>query len=122
MHGSSYTPEPSRPAYQRADVDDALLAEARQALLGSLVDLPVATAFDQFAMQTQFNGAMKSLCLYARARAVPIEKLIVAVKFAWATLGEPRVRFGEAAPDVIGGAVSACIECYFQAEASRRAD
>ena len=122
MHRSSYTPEPSRPAYQRADVDDASLAEARHALLAALVDLPVATAFDQFAMQAQFSGAMTTLCLYARARDVPIEKLLVTVKFAWATLGEPRVRFGEAAPDVIGGAVSACIECYFKAEASRRAD
>ncbi|MCY7378111.1 MAG: hypothetical protein LH467_02080 [Gemmatimonadaceae bacterium] len=122
MHNTPYTPEPSRPSYQSADVDDVLLAEARGALLTVLVDLPVATAFDQVAIQTRFSGAMASLCLYARARGVPIEKLIVAVKYAWATLGEPRVRFGEAAPDVIGGAVSACIECYFTAEASRRAD
>ncbi|MEO7712650.1 MAG: hypothetical protein ABIV10_07015 [Gemmatimonadaceae bacterium] len=122
MHHTPYTPEPSRPSYQSADVDDVLIAEARGALLSALADLPVATAFDQVAIQTRFSDAMTSLCLYARPRGVPIEKLIVAVKYAWATLGEPRVRFGEAAPDVIGGAVSACIECYFTADASRRAD
>lgn len=122
MHHTPYTPEPSRPPYQSADVDDLLLTEARSALLTALVDLPVATAFDQVAIQTRFSAPMTSMCLYARARGVPIEKLIVAVKYAWATLGEPRVRFGEAAPDIIGGAVSACIECYFTAQASRRAD
>lgn len=122
MHHTPYTPEPSRPSVQSADVDDLLLAEARGALLTVLVDLPVATAFDQVAIQTRFSRAMTSLCQYARARGVPIERLIVAVKYAWATLGEPRARYGEAAPDVIGGAVSACIECYFTADASGRAD
>lgn len=122
MHRTSHTPEPSRPPYRSAEVDDALLVEARRALLISLVDLEVATAFDQVAIQERFSGSMTSLCQFARARGVPVEKLLVAVKFAWATLGEPRVRFGEAAPDVIGGAVRACIECYFTAEASRRAD
>ena len=122
MHHTPYTREPARPPYQTADVDDLFLAEARSALLTALVDLPVATAFDQVAIQTRFSSPMSSLCLYARARGVPIEKLIVAVKYAWATLGEHRVRFGEAAPDIIGGAVSASIECYFTSDVSRRAD
>lgn len=122
MHRTSHTSEPSRPPYRSAEVDDALLAEARRALLATLVGLEVATAFDKVAIQERFSGSMTSLCLFARARGVPVEKLLVAVKYAWATLGEPRVRFGEAAPDVIGGAVGACIACYYTAEASGRAD
>lgn len=122
MHHTPYNPEPSRRSFQSADVDDVLVAEARSALLTVLDDLPVATAFDQEAIHARFSGTMASVCVSARSRGVPIEKLIIAVKHAWATLGEPRVRYGEAAPDVIGGAVSACIECYFSADASRRAD
>lgn len=122
MHHTPYTPAVSRTPAQSPDADDALIAEARRVLLDALVDLPVAPAFDPLAVRTHFNGTMAPVCVYVRERGVPIEKLLVAVKLAWATLGEPRARFGEAAPDVLGGVVSACIECYFAADSRERAD
>ncbi len=122
MHHTPYTPTASRTPVQSAEADDALIAEARRVLLDALVDLPVASAYDTPALRTHFNGTMAPLCVYVRARDVPIEKLLVAVKLAWATLGEPRARLGEAAPDVLGGVVSACIECYFAGDARERAD
>ena len=122
MHDLPYTPAVSRSPVQSLDADDALIAEARRVLLDALVELPVAPAFESLALSTRFNGTMAPLCASVRARDVPIEKLLVAVKLAWATLGEPRARFGEAAPDVLGGVVTACIECYFSPDTSERAD
>ena len=122
MHHSPHTPAVSRTPVQNLDADDELIAEARRVLLDALADLPVAPAYDPLALRTRFNGTMAPLCTYVRARDVPIEKLLVAVKLAWATLGEPRARFGEAAPDVLGGVVSACIECYYSADTNVRAD
>lgn len=122
MQHTPYTPVASRAPVQTPDADDALIAEARRVLLAALVDLPVAPAYDPLALRSRFNAFMALLCMRVRARDVPIEKLLVAVKLAWATLGEPRARFGEAAPDVLGGVVSACIECYFSADTNERAD
>ena len=122
MHDSPYTPAVSRTPVQNMEADDALIAESRRVLLDALVDLPVAPAYDSSVLRTRFNGTMAPLCAYVRARDVPIEKLLVAVKLAWATLGEPRARLGEAAPDVLGGVVSACIDCYFSADTKERAD
>lgn len=122
MHHTPYTPAVSRTPVQSQDADDVLIAEARRVLLDALVDLPVAPAFDPLALRTHFTGTMAPLCVHVRAHGVPIERLLIAVKLAWATLGEPRTRFGEAAPDVLGGVVSACIERYFAADTGERAD
>lgn len=122
MRHTPYTPAASRTPVQSPEADDELIAEARRVLLGALVELPVASAFDAVVLRTHFNGTMAPLCVYVRARDVPIEKHLIAVKLAWATLGESRARFGEAAPDVLGGVVSACIDCYYSADSGERAD
>jgi hypothetical protein len=58
----------------------------------------------------------------SRRKGVPIEKLIVAIKLAWASVPEIRLRLGETAPDTLTSMVTACIEAYFADEQRPRGD
>ncbi len=122
MHYSITTPPKSRPAERPTPVDDALVAEARAALSGALASAPLTGSLTRRASEALFRAPVAGLCRSSRARNVPIEKLIVAIKLAWASLTEERIRLGETAPDALAGAVSACIGSYYIDEERQRAD
>ena len=122
MHYKITTPPASRAAERPNPIDDALIAEARGTLSAAVESLPLTTSLNRRTSQELFRAPMAALCGSTRPRGVPIEKLIVAIKLAWGSLTEVRVRFGETAPDTLAGAVSACIESYFADGEPQRAD
>ena len=122
MHYTFTTPPASRAADRPTPIDDALVADARRLLTNAVASLPSAVLLSRRGMQTLFAGPMTTLCAAGVARAVPVEKLIVAIKLAWASMAEARLSLGEAAPDALSGAVSACIEAYFHPASRRQAD
>jgi hypothetical protein len=122
MHYTITTPPSSRPAERPTPIDDALVAEARSTLSDALGSLPFAASLNRRTSEAHFRAPMTALCGATYPRDVPIEKLIVAIKLAWGSLAEARLRLGESAPDALAGAVTACIEAYFAAEERRRTD
>ena len=122
MHYSITTPPKSRPAERPSPIDDALITEVRAALSEALASVPFAGSLNRRASEALFRVPLSGVCQHCRTQAIPIEKLIVAVKLAWSTLSVDRLRLGDAAPDALAGAVSACIASYFQDEEPRRAD
>jgi hypothetical protein len=113
MYYTITTPPASRAADRPPQIDEALVAEARRALHAVVVDLPPAASLTRGASQSLFAIPMARLHAETLARGVPIEKLIVAIKLAWSSLPESRLRLGDGASEVLAGAVTACIEAYF---------
>jgi hypothetical protein len=122
MQYTYITPPASRAADRPSQVDDALVSDARHMLRDAVESLPFATGLNRGTSQVLFAGPMATLTAGARSRGVPIEKLIIAIKLAWASLPEIRPRLGETASDALAGAVSACIEAYYLAEAPGQVD
>jgi hypothetical protein len=122
MHYSITTPPASGAAERPIQIDDALIADARRALLLAVEGLPSTATLSQGASEAFFAAPMAALCDATRPRGVPVEKLIIALKLAWPNLAELRIRFGDGAPEALSGAVSACIAAYFQADDRRCAD
>ena len=120
MHYTLTTPPVSRAAERPTPIDDALVADARRLLTGAVASLPTPALLDRQGMQLLFAAPMTTLCLTNAPKNVPIEKLIVAIKLAWASMSEARLSFGESAPDALSSAVTACIEAYFKSV--RKAD
>jgi hypothetical protein len=116
------TPPASRAADRPTPVDDALVAAARCALVSAIETVPFPGSVSRRAYQALFARAIESLCVDSRRKAVPIEKLIVAIKLAWASVPEIRLRLGETAPDTLTSMVTACIEAYFADEQRPRGD
>jgi hypothetical protein len=121
MHYTYTTPTASPAAHRPTPIDDALLAEVRRMLPGVVAGLPFGSTMTRGSSQMLFAGSMAMLCSAARQRGTPIEKLIIAIKLAWASLPEVRLRLGESSDDAMSGAISACIEAYF-GEGVRRVD
>ena len=121
MHYTFTTPPASRAVERPTPIDDALVAEARRLLSGAIENRPPAALLNRQGMQALFAMPMMSLCATTMPTGVPVEKLIVAIKLAWASMTEARLSLGDAGPDALSGAVTACIEAYFQT-ASRKAD
>ena len=122
MYYTITTPPASRAADRPAQIDEALVAAARRTLQAVFVTLPPAATLSRSASQALFALPMARLHADTRARGVPIEKLIVAIKLAWGSLPESRLRLGDGASDALAGAVTACIEAYFAPVERRRAD
>jgi hypothetical protein len=113
MYYTITTPPASRAADRPAQIDEALVAEARRALHVVVGNLPPAASLTRSASHALFALPMARLHAETRGRGVPIEKLIVAIKLAWGSLPEPRLRLGDGASEALAGAVTACIEAYF---------
>jgi hypothetical protein len=122
MHYTLTTPPPSRAADRPTLIDDALVAEARRLLKETVATIPPGAALHRRDMEALFATPMAAFCATTSPRAVPIEKLIVAIKLAWASMPEPRLRLGEAGPDALAGAVSASIQAYFRSVERKQAD
>jgi hypothetical protein len=121
MHYTFTTPPASRVAERPIPIDDALVAEARRQLMAAVRSLPPAVLINRRGMQALFAGPMAALCRTS-APTVPIEKLIIAIKLAWASMSEARLSLGDAGGDALSGAVTACIEAYFHPGSGSRAD
>jgi hypothetical protein len=119
MHYTFTTPPASRAAERPTPIDDALVADARRLLTGAVASISPTTLPNRRGMQVLFAAAMTTLCTANAPRGVPVEKLIVAIKLAWASMVEARLSFGDAAPDALSGAVTACIEAYFRSAANK---
>jgi hypothetical protein len=122
MYQTFTPPSTARVADRPSQIDEGLVAEVRQALYATVQAMPFAASLTRQASQSLFAARMTTLSAGARARGVPVEKLIIAIKLAWAKLPGSRTQLGEGAPEVLAGAVSACIEAYFAAEERTRAD
>lgn len=122
MYYTITTPPASRAADRPPQIDVALVTEARGMLLTVFASIPPAANLSRSASQTLFAIPMANLHAATRSRGVPIEKLIIAIKLAWGSLPESRLRLGDGAGEALAGAVSACIEAYFAPEERRRAD
>jgi hypothetical protein len=122
MHYTFTTPPASRAAERPTPIDDALVADARRLLSAAVASLPPATLLNRRGMQALFAAPLSVFCAAHASRGVPIEKLIIAIKLAWASMSEARLSFGDAAPDALSSAVTACIEAYFYSAAPARAD
>ena len=114
MHYTFTTPPASRAAERPTPIDDALVADARRLLAAALASRPPANLPNRRGMQALFALPMMTLCAAPVATGVPVEKLIVAVKLAWASMTDARLSLGDSAPEALSGAVTACIEAYFQ--------
>ena len=121
MQYTFVNPPAPRSADRPLQIDDALVVAGRRVLLDALSDAVRRGSQIRRMSRTPFAHAMVSFCDEARQAGVPVEKLIIALKLAWSSLPELRLTFGESAPDVIGAAVTACIDAYF-ASAETRAD
>jgi hypothetical protein len=87
-----------------------------------VTSLPPAASLTREASQALFALPMTALHADTRSRDVPIEKMIIAIKLAWSSIPESRLRLGDGASEVLAGAVTACIEAYFAPQERRRAD
>lgn len=121
MQYTFITPPASRAADRPPQIDDALVVAGRRMLLDAL-DAGAGGRVSRRPGRAVFAGPMARFCDEPRRRGVPVEKLIVALKLAWASLTELRLEFGDAAPDVVAAAVTACIQSYFDATETTRAD
>lgn len=122
MHYTFTTPPASRAADRPTPIDDALVTTARRLLTGAVASLAPDAHLDRLGVQALFAPSMAILCAVTVPDRIPVEKLIVAIKLAWASTAEVRLGFGEAGPDALSGAVTACIEAYFHSPARTRAD
>jgi hypothetical protein len=122
MHYTFTTPPASRAAERPTQIDDALVADARRLLSDAMASLPRTSLLNRGGMQTLFVAPMTTFCAVNAARGVPIEKLIIAIKLAWASMADARLSFGDAAPDALSSAVTACIEAYFYPTVPTKAD
>lgn len=121
MQYTFVNPPASRAADRPPQIDDALIVAGRRVLLDSVGDAVRRAGPVRRVSRTPFAVPMATFCDQGRRAGVPVEKLIIALKLAWSSLSELRLAFGESAPDVIGAAVTACIDAYF-ASAETRAD
>ena len=121
MQYTYVTPPASRAADRPPQIDDALIVAGRRVLLDSVGDAVRGGGQVRHVSRTPFAVPMDAFCHDARQAGVPVEKLIIALKLAWSSLPELRLAFGESAPDIIGAAVTACIDAYF-ASTETRAD
>jgi hypothetical protein len=105
------------PAFPNADLppqgDDAVVRKAHDLLLEVVSRSPVLVMIDRDSRGQVFAAPMATLCAEARLRQLPIERLIIAIKQAWATLPELRTQLGDDAAEVLSSAISVCIEQYF---------
>jgi hypothetical protein len=122
MHYTFTTPPASRAAERPTPIDDALVADARRRLSDAVATLPPTTLLNRRRMQALFAAPMLAFCAAHAPKGVPIEKLIIAIKLAWASMAEARLSFGDAAPDALSSAVTACIEAYFYPAVPAKAD
>jgi hypothetical protein len=99
-------------------VDEALVRKAHELLEVVVNRHPVAAMTSKGTRSEVFGPSMATLCAEARERHLPIERVIVAIKLAWARLPERRVQLGDVSTDVLSSAISVCIEQYF-ADAER---
>lgn len=112
-HYTFTTPPDSRAAERPTPIDDALVADARRLLMAAMASRP-PNLLNRHGIQALFAMPMMTLCATTAPTGVPVEKLIVAIKLAWASMTEARLSLGDSAPEVLSGAVTACIEAYFQ--------
>ena len=122
MHYTFTTPPASRAADRPTPIDDALVVTARRLLAGAVASLPPDAHLDRLGVQSLFAPSMATFCAVTIPDRVPVEKLIVAIKLAWASTAEVRQGFGEAAPDALTGAGTACIQAYFHPASRFTAD
>jgi hypothetical protein len=122
MHYTFTTPPASRAAERPTPIDDALVADARRLLSEAVANRPPTSLLNRHGMQALFTPSMLVFCATHAPRGIPIEKLIIAIKLAWASMAESRLSFGDAAPDALSGAVTACIEAYFYPAVPAKAD
>ena len=121
MQYTFITPPASRAADRPPQIDDALIVAGRRMLLdalGSAAD----SGMPRRPGRPAFAAPMARFCDEPRRRGVPVEKLIVAMKLAWASLPELRLEFGDAGPEVMAAAVTGCIQAYFDSTEAARAD
>lgn len=114
------TPRASRASDRPAPVDDALIAAVRRVLHDAIGALPLPSNTHPYAHRELFASGVRTLCLDSRRAGVPVEKLIVALKQAWAATPELRIRFGETSSDALTTLVTDCIETYFLADPNAR--
>ena len=122
MYYTFTTPPASRAADRPPQIDEALVAEARAMLLAVFANIAPEANLSRSASQSLFAAPMANLRADTRSREVAVEKLIIAIKLAWVSLPESRLRLGDGAGEALAGAVSACIEAYFDSGARGRAD
>jgi hypothetical protein len=119
MHYTLTTPPASRAAERPTPIDDSLVADARRLLTGAVANRAPADVPNRRMMEALFAAPMMTLCARTAPSGVPIEKLIVAIKLAWASMTETRLSLGDSAPEALSSAVTACIEAYFHTAASK---
>jgi hypothetical protein len=94
-------------------IDQALVRRAHELLENVVNRYPVAVMTEKATRGDVFGPSMTTLCAEARARQLPIERVIIAIKLAWASLPERRTQLGDVSTDVLSSVISVCIEQYF---------
>ncbi|MFL5607941.1 MAG: hypothetical protein ACJ8AD_15930 [Gemmatimonadaceae bacterium] len=119
MRSSHATPPTSPIDAPSPLIDEALVRRAHELLEDVVNRHPVAVMMDKGLRGHVFGPPMTTLCDEARARQLPIERVIVAVKHAWSRLPVRRTQLGDVSTDVLSSVISVCIEQYF-ADSERR--
>ena len=105
------------PAAQPAAIrppDDAMVADAAQMLRAVAAARPDGGA-DRTAYRLFLVRPLARLCQQAKRRRIPVERLIIAIKHARATLPETRRWLVDAEEDGFADIITVCIEQYFAA-------
>jgi hypothetical protein len=106
----TYATPPAQPAVPRPP-DLAIVAEARHALRDALG--AIANDADHAHYYAALTRPLARLCEESKRRELRVEQLIVAVKYAWATLPDARGWRRDADGELLSIVITVCIEQYF---------
>jgi hypothetical protein len=107
----TFATPPAQPAIPRPP-DPAIIAEVRRALREALATISNGCT-DDAAYRAALNAPIARLCEEMRRRELRAEQLIIAIKYAWATLPDTRWWRRDAEVDLLPTVITVCIEQFF---------
>ena len=106
----TYATPPAQPAVPRPP-DQAIVVEARDALRDALGTM--SSDADRAAFHAALTAPLARLCAETKRRELRAEQLIIAVKYAWATLPDARWWRRDANGELLSIVITICIEQFF---------
>jgi hypothetical protein len=107
----TFATPPAQPAIPRPP-DPAIIAEVRRALREALGAIS-SDGTDNAAYRAALSAPIALLCEEMKRRDLRAEQLIIAIKYAWATLPDTRWWRRDAEVDVLPIVITVCIEQFF---------
>jgi hypothetical protein len=106
----TFATPPPQPAVPRPS-DPAIVDEARRVLREAVAT--ISSGGDRAAFQIALSAPLARLCEETKRRELRVEQLIVAVKYAWATLPDARWWRRDTDGELLSIVITVCIEQFF---------